>query len=61
MKNTIKQLIPPLLIRILKRGSKFGWKGNYKNWKAAMENCSGYNAANILEVVRQSTLKVKNG
>jgi putative methyltransferase (TIGR04325 family) len=40
---------------------RYGWRGNYASWKEALENCGGYNAANILEKVKAATLKVKSG
>jgi putative methyltransferase (TIGR04325 family) len=40
---------------------RYGWRGNYASWAAAAAQCKGYNAANILEKVRDATLKVKNG
>ena len=35
--------------------SPYGWKGNYPGWKAAMQDCNGYNAGNILEKVKNAT------
>ena len=40
---------------------KFGWFGNYPNWQEAKRVTHGYNADNILQKVKDSTLKVKNG
>jgi putative methyltransferase (TIGR04325 family) len=51
-------------VRRLKRlvlPSKFGWSGDFSNWKSAQELSTGYDASNILEKVRNATLKVKNG
>ncbi len=42
-------------------GNKFGWSGDYNSWQEAVNKCTGYNAANILEKVKAATLKVKNG
>ena len=39
----------------------YGWSGDYPNWQQALEKCSGYNAANILEKVLSAVLKVKAG
>jgi putative methyltransferase (TIGR04325 family) len=41
--------------------NKYGWFGNYKNWEAAKEQCTGYNASNILEKIKAGALKVKSG
>ena len=40
---------------------RYGWKGNYGDWKEAEAQCGGYYADNILEKVKAATLKVKNG
>ncbi len=37
------------------------WKGNYASWREAQAQCSGYDSATILEKVKTSTIKVKNG
>ncbi len=44
---------------ILKNG--VGWSGDYSSWKSAQQHCVGYDAANILEKVKDAILKVKNG
>ena len=40
---------------------RYGWHGNYGSWEQALQHCTGYNSAVILEKVRKATLKVKNG
>ena len=40
---------------------KYGWFGNYSNWKAAKDMCTGYDSDVILEKVKEAVLKVKNG
>lgn len=37
------------------------WYGNYQNWSEALKHCNGYDHPRILEKVKQSSLKVKNG
>ncbi|BDA79193.1 hypothetical protein LPTSP3_g21230 [Leptospira kobayashii] len=37
------------------------YRGDYVSWKDAVADCSGYTAPNILEKVKNSLLKVKNG
>jgi len=59
-KKTIKELIPPLSLR-LSRGLFYGWHGNYISWSKAIDKCAGYDSQTILEKVRISTLKVKEG
>ena len=61
MKMDIKQFIPPVLISLLKDRGKYGWKGNYRDWQSAIKNSRGYSDLNILNKVKEATLKVKNG
>lgn len=64
-KKIIKDLIPPLLIRTVKKSPFFNfglhWKGDYSSWEKALDNSSGYDAEEIVEKVKNSLLKVKNG
>lgn len=39
----------------------YGFSGNYSSWQDAYNHTTGYNAENILQKVKQATLKVKNG
>ena len=59
----IKLLIPPILLQILRRlkDNRYGWKGNYNTWQEAEKNATGYDNTKILQVVKNSVLKVKNG
>lgn len=43
------------------KNKQSGWTGDYPSWQAALQNCSGYDANNILQKVKDATLKVKNG
>lgn len=63
MKKFIKSLIPPILFDILRKikSNKYGWKAEYKTWKDAQEASTGYDSDEILQKVRASLLKVKNG
>ena len=66
MKSTLKSVIPPILIscyrKIFPKKEKIGmWSGNYTSWQEAKANCTGYDAANILEKCKNALLKVKNG
>lgn len=61
MKQLLKQFLPPLVKRMLKYDFRYGWHGNYKSWDEALKHTTGYNHPNILERVRASALKVKNG
>ncbi len=40
---------------------RWGWFGDYPSWQAAQVACTGYDADEIIEKVRNSALKVKNG
>ena len=57
----LRQLIPPLFLTLLKKGKKYGWKGDYKNWQEAKDLSGAYDDARILDKVKQALLKVKNG
>ncbi len=38
-----------------------GWSGNYKTWEEALSKTTGYNENSILNKIKDSILKVKNG
>jgi putative methyltransferase (TIGR04325 family) len=59
-KNTIKDFLPPALVRLL-TGLFYGWHGNFPTWNEALKRCKGYDSEAILEKVKDSALKVKNG
>ena len=52
------QFLYDLYFRYWKR---WGWFGDYPNWQAAQAACIGYDSDEIIEKVRASALKVKNG
>jgi len=60
-RKTIKQFIPPIILNLLKRKEKYGFFGNYSSWLEAKNNSIGYDSDLILEKVKQSALRVKNG
>lgn len=61
-KRIIKSITPPLIANLYKSLSRdHGWHGNYNTWREAEESSSGYVANEILEKVKNSLLKVKNG
>src|SRR5215203_7187650 len=41
--------------------SRYGWNGDYLNWNDASNKCLGYDQSNIVEKVKEATLKVKKG
>jgi putative methyltransferase (TIGR04325 family) len=61
MRQFLKQFLPPIVKRILKYDFRYGWHGDYKNWQEALQQTTGYDAKAILDRVRASALKVKNG
>lgn len=44
-----------------KKEKPHGWFGNYSSWQLAKSECGGYDAGNILNKVKDSVLKVRNG
>jgi putative methyltransferase (TIGR04325 family) len=67
LKNTLKLVTPPILIRLAKRLSSnrqpdvYGLSGDYQNWDKALAASTGYDSELILEKTRISLLKVKKG
>lgn len=66
IKNIIKAITPPIIINFfqkLKNSVKrqLIWTGDYKTWEDAQARCTGYSSEIILERVKNSLLKVKNG
>lgn len=61
VKYFVNRVAPPFLIEILRKFSKYGWHGNYSSWEEASGKCSGYDNGIILQKVKSSLLKVKNG
>jgi putative methyltransferase (TIGR04325 family) len=43
------------------RRSTDGWSGNYKTWEEALAKTTGYDEGSILNKIKESVLKVKNG
>ena len=63
MKKLIKTLTPSFLINIYRKYNQKqnGWHGDYKDWRDAENNSTGYQKNDILEKVRNSLIKVKTG
>jgi len=40
---------------------RYGWKGDYHTWQEAKNDSTGYDTDRILQTVKNSVLKVKNG
>jgi len=63
-KLAVKEMVPPFLWKILKKLNKseeYGFFGDYSLWEEALNDSDGYNADLILNKVKESMLKVKNG
>lgn len=61
MFSNIKISIKNIYRKVFSTTSAYGWFGNYPNWEEARNNCTGYDTSIILEKVKNSLLKVKNG
>jgi putative methyltransferase (TIGR04325 family) len=64
MKKNLKLLLPPIVLKKLKRSGLFNnilWRGNYKSWQEATAHSSGYDSNEIIEKVKTASLKVKSG
>jgi putative methyltransferase (TIGR04325 family) len=63
MKEFVKLLIPPLLVILIRKlqRNKNGWRGDYANWEDAQNDARGYDSDVIIQEVKKSLLKVKNG
>ena len=62
----IKKLVPPVLVDVLhtfknKKVEQPLWHGTFESWESARSQAKGYNNETILERVRASVLKVRNG
>lgn len=60
-RQLIKSLTPPLIWKLLKKLSPYGWFGNYSNWDDAQKKCGRYDSNIILEKCTRSALHVKRG
>jgi putative methyltransferase (TIGR04325 family) len=57
-----KDLTPPLLYSAyLESRRKYGYFGEYQSWQEAKSKCTGYDSDKVIEKVKNSALKVKNG
>jgi putative methyltransferase (TIGR04325 family) len=59
-KQVLKKIIPVSFQRFM-TGLFYGWHGNYSTWDEAKQRCTGYDSEIILEKVKYSLLKVKEG
>ncbi|MFC1586125.1 methyltransferase, TIGR04325 family, partial [Fibrobacterota bacterium] len=61
MKDTIKSLIPPLVLRYVPFGRSYTFSGNFGSWAEAKKRSRGYHSMEILDKVKRSALLVKQG
>lgn len=61
LKRVVKDLAPPLLLRLLRRRGGLGFHGDYGSWEEARAACTGYDAPGILERVSSATEAVVSG
>jgi putative methyltransferase (TIGR04325 family) len=57
----LKLIIPPFLLNLVSKKSNYGYFGNYKTWEDVEKMSTGYSSDEIINKVRLSALKVKNG
>lgn len=61
MKEFLKNILPNSLKSFIRKSSANSWSGNFSSWEEALKKSSGYNQEQILEKVKNATLKVKTG
>lgn len=61
MNQLVKDLVPPIVKRILKYQFRYGWHGNFNSWEAANASSTGYGFDKIINKVTTAAEKVKNG
>ncbi|MFA6463634.1 MAG: methyltransferase, TIGR04325 family [Candidatus Paceibacterota bacterium] len=60
MKKILKKIIPEIFFHFITK-LRYGYFGKYEDWKKVKEKTTGYDNKIILEKVKNSLLKVKNG
>lgn len=61
LKSTLKDWMPPGLLKAYRRVQKYGFSGNYSSWQEVKQVTTGYDAVGILEKVKVATLEVQAG
>lgn len=63
IKNLLRDLAPPVLVRALRRPAPPGiaFEGDFARWEDARTRAGGYEQASILEAVKTATLRVARG
>ncbi|MGK5091297.1 methyltransferase, TIGR04325 family [Deltaproteobacteria bacterium TL4] len=61
MKHRIKHFMPPILLELWRKEFRYGWFGDFRDWESVQKKCHGYEDPQVLEKVKASMLKVKQG
>jgi len=61
IKKLAKGILPPVLVKMMRKTSSYGFSGDYKTWEEAESASTGYDGVLILNKVRDSLLRVKAG
>jgi len=63
MKKIIKEFIPPIILKLLKKisGREYGFYGDFQTWEDASRLSAGYDSDAIIDKVKDSLLKVRDG
>ncbi|MGL5871922.1 MAG: TIGR04325 family methyltransferase [Xenococcaceae cyanobacterium] len=62
IKQTLKEFIPPVIVKAYQKNNRrYGFFGDYSSWEEAVKDSTGYDSDLILNKVRDSMLKVKEG
>jgi len=59
-RKKLHDILPPVCFRFLS-GLFYGWHGDYSSWDDAKRRCLGYDSKSILNKIRASARKVKDG
>jgi putative methyltransferase (TIGR04325 family) len=60
VKSFLKEFLPPFMLRLLRKRSR-AWSGRYLSWTDAIQDCDGYNQAQILQTVDKAMEKIVSG
>ena len=60
VKQFFKIIVPRPVLNFFS-GFFYGWSGNYQSWDEALKKSNGYDSPSILEIIRASALKVRDG
>jgi putative methyltransferase (TIGR04325 family) len=62
IKQILKDFIPPIIFKTYQKNKQqYGFFGNYSSWEEAVRDSTGYDSKLILNKIRDSMLKVKEG